>query len=104
MGGVRFFIYREYLDSKEAITESGGEKLHPYELTALVMLDTDNLIWRLALREDLPFSGMNDVLRTPAPILFQAAILADINDRTIRKQKIRAAADKALKEANRGRR
>lgn len=104
LGGVRFFSYREYLEEKEVIDEGKGEALYPHELKALVELETENILWRLALREDLPFSGMGDVLRTPAPILFQAAILADVNDRAIRKQKIRSAADRALREANRGRR
>jgi len=86
------------------VISSNGERIYPHEAEALAKLQTEDLIWQLAVRDDLPFHGINDVLSTPAPVLFQAAIIADINDRVIRKSKIRAAADKALQEANRGRR
>lgn len=103
MGRRRFFSYWEYLKEKEKIS-SKGETIYHHEADALAKLQTEDLLWHLAVRDDMPFQGINDVMRTPSQVLFQAAIIADINDRMIRKEKIRAAADQALQGAKRGRR
>ena len=100
-----FFSYWWYLKEKDAGKQNDSdEKLFPNEDLALRSLQTEDLIWRLSVRDDMPFNGITDVLKTPSNVLFQAAILADINDRMIRKEKLRAAADKAMQEAQRGRR
>lgn len=82
---------------------SDPDDFAPWELEALAGYPVDALLWRLAGKEGLPFSGIGDVLNAPAPVLFQAEVMADALERLDRKREVEQSMKQALDRA-RGRR
>jgi len=103
---LRFFRRLQYLEERVAPrspeSQDNWRTLTDAEAMALQEAGAEDLIWRLAMRAGLPFNGINDVLATPAPVLFQAEIIADAKDRIDKRQAEHDSIQAALAKANRG--
>lgn len=100
MDGVWFFRYTEKRVGK---TTSSRRDLSWEEAERFADLGAEPLLWKLAMDKRLPFHGINDVLNTPANILFQAACWSEYFERVEKGDKIEAAINKALGEVKNGR-